>query len=66
MTICGRDFLFGAYDSPESWANFTRLIAEYKASNGSQSFGKKPSQTRLASVVLDYLTFAEEYYSESE
>lgn len=66
VTIQGRDFLLGKYDSPESWAEYARLIAEYKASKGSQSFGLKPSQLKLANVLLDYLTFASSYYSASE
>jgi hypothetical protein len=55
ITFFGRDFLLGAFDSPESWAKYGRLIAEYKATKGSTSFGKLPVSLLMAHVLLDYL-----------
>lgn len=64
VTLRGKDYLLGVYDSPESREEYARLIAEYLTS-GSQGFGRKPEQLLIADVVLDYLAHAKAYYRES-
>ncbi|GAB5402846.1 MAG: site-specific integrase [Aureliella sp.] len=66
VTFGGRDYLLGKYDSPESWTEYGRLVAEYKAAKGSPSFGKVPKSLLMAHVLLDYLEHARLYYSSNE
>ncbi len=62
VTINGKDFMLGAYGSPESHEAYARRIAEYKATGKSPSFGK--DSLKLENVLFDYLQHAKAYYNE--
>ncbi len=63
VTLNGKDYLLGPWDSPESKAEYARLIAEY--STAGECFGKQPKSLNMASVLVEYLDHAEKYYSKS-
>lgn len=65
VTILGKDYLLGPYDSEESRQEYARLIAEYLASGRSKTFGKDPDSLTIAMVVADYLQFGKSYFGES-
>lgn len=64
VTILGKDYLLGPFDTDESRREYARLIAEYLASGRSQSFGKAPESLTVADVVADYLRFGKTYFGE--
>jgi integrase len=64
VTIAGRDIYLGEYDSPESRAEYDRLIAEWLL-NGRQSTHAprdNPDDLTVAELCLRYLEWATEYY----
>ena len=63
VTINGNGFLLGPWDSPESKAEYTRIIAEYSVAG--DCFGVKPKELTMSHVLLAYLEHAKRYYSKS-
>jgi integrase len=64
VTIHGRDIYLGAYESPESRAEYDRLIAEWLL-NGRQSTHAprdNPADLTVAELCLRYLEWATGYY----
>ncbi len=66
VTLAGKDFYLGKYDSEESHAAYRRIIGEWVASNGSPVFGEKPSSLTMAQLALAYLKYAKQYYKDSK
>ncbi len=62
VTINGKDYMLGEHGSPESHEAYARLIAEFKATGKSPSFGKQV--VKLENVLYDYLQHAKAYYHE--
>lgn len=63
VTINGRDHYLGAYDSPESWEKFHRLVAEYLAER------REPpppvaadTPLTVTELIARYWRFAKSYY----
>jgi len=63
VTINGRDHYLGEYDSPESWENYHRLIAEFLAARREPT-PPVPTDTPLTIVELiaRYWRFTKGYY----
>jgi len=65
VTLDGTDHYLGEYDSPESKANYDRLIAEWLASGRRscqpQSLPQSPSHT-VNEVIAAYWEYAQAYY----
>jgi hypothetical protein len=64
VTLYGRDVYLGKYNSPESKAEYRRLIAELLA-NGGRSPAQTPDFT-LNEILLAYLRFADGYYRKND
>ncbi len=64
-TIAGKDYYFGPYRDKASEKKYRTLIAEFLASNSSQSFGIACNQIVWAELAVSYLGFAKNYYAES-
>jgi integrase len=63
VTLAGRDYYLGQYDSPESHQEYKRLVGEYLASGGSEPLpsGGVPDLT-VAELLDRYSAHAEAYY----
>jgi hypothetical protein len=63
VTITGHDHYLGAYDSDESWAQYHRLVAEYRA-RLRQPPPPVPSDAPLTvtELIAHYWRFAKSYY----
>jgi integrase len=58
-----RDVLLGRYDSPESRAEYARLIAEWESSGRRFAFAlKTPPALSVVELILAYWRFVEGYY----
>ena len=55
VTLAGRDFFLGEYESPESKAKYYALLAEYNA-NGKQPPESTPAQLADAPVTVRCVT----------
>ena len=62
VTINGRDYLLGPWQSKVSIREYDRIIAEYLASGRSPSFGIAEDRYTIAMLIRDYLRFAKSYY----
>ena len=62
VTLSGRDFYLGPYDSPEARQQYLKLLSEWEASNRSPCFGEPTTSLTMAQVALAYLHYAREYY----
>ncbi len=63
VTISGRDYYLGEFNTPASKRKYALLIAEYNATDGKASFGVAPNVVTMAMVMADYLKFADRHYS---
>jgi len=63
VTIGGRDYYLGAYDSPESWQEYHRLVAEHLAARREPP-PPIPADTPLTvtELIARYWRFAKTYY----
>jgi hypothetical protein len=59
VTLSGRDFYLGRYGSPQSKAEYDRLIAEWLA-NGRQL--GNAAETSINELMVGYVKFADSYY----
>jgi hypothetical protein len=62
VTIHGKDFYLGPYGSKESKQRYNALMAEWLASDESQSFGVAPQQLTMAQLMVDYLSYCKKHY----
>lgn len=67
VTIDGRDHYLGAYDSPESWEKYHRLVAEHLAERRDSS-PSVPAEVPLTvtELIARYWRFAKGYYVKGE
>jgi len=54
VTIGGKDYLLGEYDSKKSRQEYARLIAEYVASDGSKHFNEVPEDISILEILVGY------------
>ena len=69
VRIAGRDYYLGPYGSPESRAEYDRVIAEWLASGRQDSSPTAPTQSEsrvVNEVLLAYIDFAEQHYSDGQ
>src|SRR5262249_62380334 len=64
VTIAGKDHSLGAYDSPESWEKYHRLVAEWFARGGNPPPPDEPEAARFTvnELILRYWRFVRDYY----
>lgn len=63
VTICGRDFYLGVFDTEESHQEYKRLIAEYLASGGAEPLPKGGAdELTVAELCARYFCYAQNYY----
>lgn len=62
VTINGRDYLLGPWNSKTSIREYDRIIAEFLASGRSPSFGIEREAYTVAMLVRDYLRHCRSYY----
>lgn len=62
VTICGRDYYLGKYNSKESKQAYKRLIAEWESTGKSTSFGIEKSKATVAMLISDFCDWANSYY----
>jgi len=62
VTINGRDYLLGPWQSRTSIREYDRLIAEYLASGRNPVFGIESEAYTVAMLVRDYLRHCRSYY----
>ncbi len=62
VTINGRDYLLGPWNSKTSIREYDRIIAEYLASGRSPSFGIEADAYTVAMLIRDYLRHCRTYY----
>lgn len=65
VTIWGKDYFLGDFDSEASHKEYARLIAEYLASGGKRTFTKCPTELCIGHVLADYLDFCKGYFEEA-
>src|SRR5258708_31906934 len=64
VTIGGRDFYLGKYESPESWEKYHRHVAEWLAGGLEKADPQLPATPSLSvsDLVLKYFKYAQTYY----
>lgn len=62
VTLSGKDFYLGKFDSEESKAAYRRIIGEYLASHRSPIFGEKLGSLTMAQIAVAFVSHAEGYY----
>lgn len=65
VTINGRDYLLGPWQSRVSVREYDRVVAEFLSSGRSPSFGLKAEAYSLALLIRDYLRYAKGYYGDA-
>lgn len=66
VTIAGKDYLLGPWNSKESKEKYNRLVGEYISSGRSKSFGTKPSELSIAELLVAFKAHAEQTYGVSK
>ena len=61
VTLGGRDFYLGPYDSPESHTEFNRLVGEWLV-KGRPRVERTANDRTINELLLAYIRFAEGYY----
>ena len=64
VTINGRDYLLGPWNTKASHHEYDRVIAEYLSGGRSPSFGLEPGGYTVAMLVRDYIAYSRSYYGE--
>jgi len=62
VTMSGKDFYLGRYDSADAKQRYLKLLAEWEAANRSSCFGEPVERLTMAQVALSYLEYAQDYY----
>ena len=62
VTLNGKDFLLGAYGSPESIQAYHQLLAEWEASGRSPLFRSNTNETTIAEIAAAYIQHCSVYY----
>lgn len=64
VTILGKDYLLGEWQSESSKSAYKRLIAEYLAGKSKAHIPDPTKAATVSAVVLAFLNFAKDYYKE--
>jgi integrase len=62
VTLGGKDFYLGVYDSPESRSEYARLVLEWQASGGMPAPAKAKAGPTVSEVLAAYLHWSSTYY----
>lgn len=62
VTINGRDYLLGPWNSKTSIREYDRIVAEFLASGRSPTFGIEAEAYTVAMLLRDYFRFCRSYY----
>jgi integrase len=62
VTLSGKDFYLGRYDSSVARQRYAKLLAEWEATNRSPTFGEPVQSLTMAQVGLAYLEYAKCYH----
>lgn len=62
VTLGGRDVYLGAYGSPESKAEYDRVLAEWMTGGRSSTATPANQPLSVGGLILAYWTYAEKYY----
>lgn len=62
VTIAGRDYYLGKYNSKESKLAYDKLIREWRAAGQSTSFGHTGGGVTVAMLLADYIDHCEVHY----
>lgn len=62
VTINGKAFYLGEYDSPESKNEYARIIAEYLSCDHKPAFNAKQESLLIIELIASYSEFAKKYY----
>src|SRR3954447_17695583 len=66
VTLNGKDSYLGAYGSPESKAEYERVVAEWLARHQTPADVQENDGLALAEVMLAYLDFVGTYYRDAD
>lgn len=62
VTISGRDYLLGPWNSKTSIREYDRIVAEFLSSGRSPTFGIEADAYTVAMLIRDYLRHSKAYY----
>jgi integrase len=62
VTLDGRDFYLGHWDSPESHAEYDRRLAEWLTNGRKSPLVEKPQGRTISALILAYWRYVEHYY----
>ncbi|MCA9217615.1 MAG: site-specific integrase [Planctomycetales bacterium] len=62
VRLDGKDFYLGTYNSPESRAEYKRVIAEWLAGKKAPQQEEKPASVTVCELMVSYLRHAGQYY----
>jgi hypothetical protein len=65
VTLNGRDFYLGQWNSAESRTEFERLLAEWLSNSHQLPTASRGGSLTIAELLAAYLRFAKGYYSEN-
>lgn len=64
VTISGRDYYLGPYDSEQSKTAYQRLISEYLATNGAMQPTASHDELTIVEMLDQFVTYANSYYGQ--
>ncbi len=62
VTLSGKDFYLGRYDSAEARQLYAKLLPEWESTNRSITFGEPVECLTMAQIALSYLDYAKSYH----
>ena len=62
VTINGKDFYLGPYNSAASKRRYKAILAEWLAAGEGESFGVAPQQLSMSQLMVDYLAYCKKHY----
>ena len=66
VTIAGKDYLLGPWNSKKSKEKYDRLVGEYISSGRSKSFGTKQAELSIAELLVAFKAYAAQTYGVSK
>lgn len=62
ITLNGKDFLLGEFNSKESRRQYNKILAEYISGGKSSSFGVAPSELTILELLASYRKYLKKYH----
>jgi integrase len=62
VTLSGRDVYLGKHGSPESKAEYNRLVAEWQLNGRGPTYHAPPGECSIDELIIAYLKHVEDYY----